>query len=77
MEKRLLISLQLLVCLIPLLPVAAWATEQGNQLPGRELLEFLAEFSEVDEATYELLEYHAQRDLQKEKADPAQENSDE
>lgn len=77
MEKHLSISLQLLIYLLPLLPVTTWATEPVNRLPSRELLEFLAEFSEVDEETYELLEYHAQRDLQKAKADSTQENNDE
>jgi hypothetical protein len=77
MEKHFSISLQLLIYCLPLLPITAWATEQDNRLPSRELLEFLAEFSEVDEETYELLEFHAQRDLEKAKADPDQENNDE
>lgn len=77
MEKRLSISLRLLIYCLPLLPITAWATEQGNRLPSRELLEFLAEFPEIDEETYELLEFHAKRDLQNANADPAQENNDE
>ena len=40
--------------------------------PSAELLEFLADFGDVDEQTYELIEYHAlQRDRNK-----AQEKSD-
>lgn len=31
--------------------------------PSLELLEFLADFGEVDEATFELIEYHARQDL--------------
>lgn len=40
--------------------------------PSQQLLEFLADFGDVDEQTYELIEYHAlQRDRNK-----AQEKSD-
>ena len=32
--------------------------------PSLELLEFLADFGEVDEATFNLIEYHARQDLE-------------
>ncbi len=34
--------------------------------PSLELLEFLADFGEIDEATFEMIEYHAGRDLENE-----------
>ena len=77
MEKSLSISLRLLICLSPFLPTTASATEPSNPLPSRELLEFLAEFSEVDDATYDLLEYHAESDLHKTNATPTRESNNE
>ncbi len=37
--------------------------DDGKQ-PSLELLEFLADFGPIDTQTLELMEYHAQRDLQ-------------
>ncbi len=36
----------------------------GDEPPSLELLEFLADFGAIDEQTWQLLEYHAQRDLE-------------
>lgn len=38
-------------------------SSQAVAPPSLELLEFLADFGEVDEATFELIEYHARQDL--------------
>jgi len=52
------------------------ATDSNNDYPSEQLLEFLADFGEVDEQTYELIEYHAlQRDRQTPEQ-PAQEQQD-
>ncbi len=40
----------------------AGADDRPPIYPSAELLEFLAEFGELDEETYELIEYHALRD---------------
>jgi hypothetical protein len=55
----------------------AQANEPTDQRPSRAMLEFLAEFSEVDQETYDLLEFHAQRDLEKAIEETRQENNDE
>lgn len=39
---------------------------QAVAAPSLELLEFLADYGEIDEATFEMIEYHAERDLGKE-----------
>lgn len=46
---------------------------QARNYPSRELLEFLAEFGDMDEETFRLIEFHAQQDGKTAK----QENSDE
>ncbi len=54
----------------------ATASDPEDAYPSEQLLEFLADFGEVDEQTYELIEYHAlQRDRQKPEQ-PAQEQQD-
>ena len=55
------------LCVCLCLPTTALADShmdtQDTPYPSAELLEFLAEFGELDEQTYELIEYHALRDL--------------
>lgn len=52
----------------------AVAQESTDELyPSEELLEFLADFGDIDEETYELIEYHALQDTDKDQ----QEKSDE
>lgn len=46
---------------------------QSENYPSKELLEFLADFGEIDDATFELIEFHALQDS----ASAQQENSDE
>ena len=56
---------------LSLLLLSSVLAQQGNAdgaqaaaPPSLELLEFLADFGEVDEATFNLIEYHARQDLE-------------
>jgi hypothetical protein len=52
--------------LILLLPVMAQNSDEDSkhtkQYPSEALLEFLAEFGDVDEETFQLIEFHALQD---------------
>lgn len=54
-------------CLLLLSPVYAQDSAHDpakNELyPSEELLEFLADFGDADDETYELIEYHALQDI--------------
>ena len=58
--------------LLLLSPVLAQQVDaDGSQVvapPSLELLEFLADFGEVNDATFELIEYHARQDLEKDES---------
>ena len=42
------------------------ADEAQQAMPSKALLNFLADFGEVDVTTYDLIEFHALRDVQQE-----------
>ena len=69
MSARLL-TVALLLCPLPL--QAQQTDTPDPELPGLELLEFIADFGDLDEQTLELLEYHARRDLQQRNAETRQ-----
>lgn len=53
--------------LVPLLPAGAIAQDERDPLaqrdsPSRELLEFLVEYGDTDEDSFELIVFHAKRD---------------
>jgi hypothetical protein len=53
-------------------------TESNEAYPSEQLLEFLADFGEIDEQTFELIEYHAlQRDRQESRQKPQEKSDDE
>ncbi len=56
-------GLSLLLLSSTLAQQAGADASQAVAPPTLELLEFLADFGEVDEATFELIEYHARQDL--------------
>jgi len=47
--------------------------EDKQQYPSEQMLEFLADFGDIDEQTYELIEYHA---LQRDRKSDSQESPD-
>jgi hypothetical protein len=50
-------------------PAQAQQDNEGNNTPPLSLdfLEFLADFGSVDEDSYEIIKYHAEKDLEKSK----------
>jgi len=55
---------------------AAIGEEQPASAPSSELLEFLAEFGELDEQTFELIVFHGLDDYQKENAQKNHDNNE-
>lgn len=56
------------LCLFMLMAVEAQESAQhrpAQSLPSQQLLEFLADFGAIDNQTYELIEYHALQDSNK------------
>lgn len=47
---------------------------QAQNYPSEELLEFLAEFGDLDEETFKLIEYHALQDSASPELEKADEN---
>lgn len=56
------------------LPAAAQEQEPARAYPSAELLEFLADFGNVDEDTYDLIEFHAIRDMETPDREPSQDD---
>ena len=48
-------------------------SEPSATYPSEEMLEFLADFGDIDNETFDIIEFHAQQDI----ASPRQEKSDE
>ena len=62
----------LLLGLLP--PAMAQQPTAREQLPSLELLEFIAEFGALDDETFDVIEYHAQQDIEKQQAEQSDEN---
>ncbi|MCP4432712.1 MAG: hypothetical protein GY806_17195 [Gammaproteobacteria bacterium] len=63
---RLILLLAGLILSVQLTAVAQQNSAKSTRptiLPSMELLEFLADFGELDDATFEIIEFHAHRDL--------------
>ncbi len=67
-------------CLLSGLPLLlltpTWAQEISPQAdpPSLELLEFIAEFGAIDEETFNIIEYHAQQDIEQNQPESPDEN---
>lgn len=71
------LAVVLILWLFLLSPTLAQNSQHESELsttyPSEELLEFLADFGDIDDQTFDLIEFHAQQDT----ASPRQEKSDE